>query len=61
METYYAEATDTATGAELCDDNLTAAQIDFLKNAESRGIIRDLRVMRNGVDVLGMFAGSVRV
>lgn len=61
METYYAEATVTATGEEMCDDNLTAAQIDRLKNAESRGIIRELRVMRNGADVLGMFAASVRV
>ena len=61
METYYAEATIAATGEEMCDDGLTAAQIDRLKTAESRGVIRDLRVMRNGADVLGMFAGSVRV
>ncbi len=61
MTTYYAEAILTETGAELCDDNLTAAQIDFLTEAVSRGIIRDLRVMQNGADVLGMFAGSVRV
>ena len=61
MATYYAEATITATGEEMCDDNLTAAQIDRLKDAESRGIIRDLRVMQNGADVLKMFAGSVRV
>lgn len=61
MTTYYAEATVTATGEEMCDDNLTPAQIDRLKDAESRGIIRDLRFMQNSADVLGMFAGSVRV
>ena len=61
METYYAEAIVTATGEEMCDDNLTAAQIDRLKDAELQGIIRELRVMRNGADVLEMFAGSVRV
>ena len=61
MTTYYAEAIVAATGEEMCDDNLTAAQIDRLKDAERRGIIRDLRFMRNGADVLGMFAGSVRV
>ena len=61
METFYAEAIITETGEEMCDDNLTAAQIDRLKDAESRGIVRDLRVMRNGADVLKMFAGSVRI
>ena len=61
MTTYYAEAIVSATGEEMCDDNLTAAQIDRLKEAESRGLIRGLRFMPNGADVLGMFAGSVRV
>lgn len=61
MTTYYAEATVTATGEEMCDDGLTSAQIDRLKDAERRGIVSDLRVMQNGADVLGMFSGSVRV
>ena len=59
VTTYYAEATIVATGVDMCDDGLTAAQLAQLQDAERRGVIRELRYMVNGADVQAMFRGSV--
>lgn len=59
--TYYAEATVTATGEEMCDSGLTLAQIEQLREVERQGRISNLRVMDEGFDIVAAFRNSVNI
>lgn len=54
METYYVEATVTASGILMADTGLTAAMVDQLRDAESRGVISGL-IVEKDVDIVSAF------
>lgn len=60
MSTYYVEATLAKTGELMADSGLTAEQVQYLRDAQERGVISGLTVEED-IDLAAAFgSGSVR-